>query len=121
LAHDWVVLTLDRDIGGKVGILPLAGEADHPRDLAGTRLVHAGYSQDKAHVLTLHDGCHVLSAPPGSPLLRHDCDATRGDSGSPILVRDGDTIRLLAVHIASALRDGKAMGLAVLAPAALPK
>jgi protease YdgD len=117
LARDWAVLTLDRDIGSVVGILPLASPTDRQRDLAGTRLIHAGYSQDKAHVLTTHDGCHVLWGPPGSPILRHDCDATRGDSGSPILVREDGTIRLLAVVVAGTLHDVKATGLAVLAPA----
>lgn len=121
LEHDWAVLTLDRDIGAVVGILPLAVSSLRERDLAGTRLVHAGYSQDKAHVLTLHDGCSVLWGPPGSKVLRHDCDATKGDSGSPILIREDGTIRLLAVHIATASRNGKASGLAVLTPLELPE
>jgi len=121
LERDWAVLTLDRDIGKLVGVLPTADAADRARDLAGTKLVHAGYSQDKAHVLTIHDGCTVLWAPPGSPVLRHDCDATRGDSGSPILVREGGAMRVLAIHVASMTRDGKPVGLAVLVPSDLPK
>jgi protease YdgD len=121
LERDWAVLTLERDIGRLVGILPLADAADRGRDLAGTKLVHAGYSQDKAHVLTIHDGCSVLWAPPGSPVLRHDCDATRGDSGSPILVRENGAIRVLAIHVASMTRGGKPVGLAVLVPRDLPE
>jgi protease YdgD len=121
LERDWAVLTLDRDIGAVVGILPLADAAYRQRDLAGTRLVHAGYSQDKAHVLTVHDGCAVLWAPPGSPVLRHDCDATRGDSGSPILVREDGAMRVLAIHVATTTRGGTPSGLAVLAPSDLPK
>jgi protease YdgD len=121
LERDWAVLTLDHDIGGLVGILPLADAAYRQRDLAGTRLVHAGYSQDKAHVLTVHDGCAVLWAPPGAPVLRHDCDATRGDSGSPILVREDGAMRVLAIHVATTTRGGRASGLAVLAPSDLPK
>jgi protease YdgD len=121
LERDWAVLTLDRDIGGRVGILPVSDAADRERDLAGTKLVHAGYSQDKAHVLTIHDGCAVLWAPPGSPVLRHDCDATRGDSGSPILVREGGALRVLAIHVASMTRGGKPVGVAVLVPPDLPK
>jgi protease YdgD len=121
LERDWAVLTLDRDIGAVVGTLKLAAPSVHQRDLAGTRLVHAGYSQDKAHVLTTHEGCSVLWGPPGSKVLRHDCDATKGDSGSPILIREDGAIRLLAVHVATALHNGKTSGLAVLAPAELPK
>lgn len=121
LERDWAVLTLDHDIGAVVGVLTLAAASFHERDLAGTQLVHAGYSQDKAHVLTTHEGCSVLWGPPGSEVLRHDCDATKGDSGSPILIREGGTIRLLAVHVATALHNGEASGLAVRAPAELPE
>lgn len=121
LKRDWAVLTLDHDIGAVVGVLPLSAAAERRRDLAGTKLVHAGYSQDKAHVLTIHDGCTVLWAPPGSPVLRHDCDATKGDSGSPILVREGGAMRVLAIHIASMTRNGKPVGLAVLVPHDLPE
>jgi protease YdgD len=121
LERDWAVLTLARDIGGLVGILPVADAADRKRDLAGTTLVHAGYSQDKAHVLTVHDGCAVLWTPPGSRLLRHDCDATRGDSGSPILVREDGAMRVLAIHVATMMHGGTPIGLAVLPPSDLPK
>jgi protease YdgD len=121
LERDWAVLTLDRDIGKLVGIVPLADAADRERDLTGTRLVHAGYSQDKAHVLTIHDGCAVLWAPPGSPVLRHDCDATKGDSGSPILVREEGAMRVLGIHVASMTRGGTPVGLAVLVPQDLPE
>jgi protease YdgD len=121
LERDWAVLTLDRDIGTVVGILPLADAADRKRDLAGTRLVHAGYSQDKAHVLTVHDGCTVLWAPPGFPVLRHDCDATKGDSGSPLLVREDGAMRVLAIHVATTTHGGMSIGLAVLAPSDLQK
>jgi protease YdgD len=99
----------------------LSAAGERRRDLAGTKLIHAGYSQDKAHVLTIHDGCTVLWAPPGSPVLRHDCDATKGDSGSPILVREGGAMRVLAIHIASMTRSGKPVGLAVLVPHHLPE
>jgi protease YdgD len=121
LERDWAILTLDRDIGKVVGIVPLADAADRERDLTGTRLVHAGYSQDKAHVLTIHDGCAVLWAAPGSPVLGHDCDATKGDSGSPILVREDGAMRILAIHVASMTRNGMPVGLGVLAPPDLAK
>jgi V8-like Glu-specific endopeptidase len=37
----------------------------------GTKLTHAGYSQDKAHILTKHEGCAVLEL--SGRFLRHDC------------------------------------------------
>jgi protease YdgD len=115
LERDWTVLTLDRrhSAPGRC--------RGSQRDLAGTRLVHAGYSQDKAHVLMGNDGCIVLWAPPGSLVLRHDCDATRGDSGSPILVRENGAMRVLAIHVATTTRGRTSIGLAVLTPSDLPK
>ena len=121
LMRDWAVLTLDRDIGAVVGVLPLyARDHDHPYRLpVGTRLIHAGYSQDKAHVLTEHDGC-TMTRPLTGALLHHDCDATRGDSGSPMLINEGGRLELLAVHVASIGEGGRAAGIAVVVPFDLP-
>jgi protease YdgD len=114
LVHDWAVLELDRDIGRKVGILPLASDK---KIVAGEPLVHAGYSQDKAHVLTKDAACEVLPGTDGSALLRHDCDATFGDSGSPLFISEGKGLKLLAIHVAVVGRGGKYTGLAVRLPA----
>ena len=46
LENDWALLRLDRDVGSRVGILPLMSQ-DAINDLAaGAVLTHAGYSQD---------------------------------------------------------------------------
>ena len=114
LVRDWAVLELDRDIGRKVGILPLASDK---KIVAGEPLVHAGYSQDKAHVLTKDATCEVLPGGGGSALLRHDCNATFGDSGSPLFVSEGKALKLLAIHVAVMRRGGKYTGLAIRLPA----
>jgi protease YdgD len=119
LGNDWAVLWLDHDVGPVVGILPLMPREATIRIAAGTKLIHAGYSQDKAHILTKHEGCMVLAVSSG--LLRHDCDATRGDSGSPILVKVGDAFRIMAMHVATVIKQGQPEGLAVLLPPDLPQ
>ena len=119
LENDWAVLRLDHDVGSIVGILPLMPRDEVGGLAAGTRLTHAGYSQDKAHILTKHEGCRVLALTGG--LLRHDCDATRGDSGSPILVRSGDGFLIVAIHVATVIKQGEPEGLAVLLPPDLPR
>jgi protease YdgD len=116
LQGDWALLVLDHDIGQTVGIVPLA-TGGQSRAFPGMKLVHAGYSQDKSHILTKHEGCAVTAV--GDGLIHHDCDATLGDSGSPILIRDGELYRILAVHVASATSRGQAMGIAVLVPSAV--
>jgi hypothetical protein len=49
-------------------------------------------------------------------MLHHDCDATFGDSSSPILVRDGDKIGVGALNVAVGSRNGKPVGIAILLP-----
>ena len=119
LGSDWAVLRLDRDVGSVVGILPLMHRDEIEGLSVGATLTHAGYSQDKAHILTKHEGCHVLALI--GRFLRHDCDATRGDSGSPILVREGDAFLIVAIHVATAIKQGQPEGLAVLIPPDLPR
>jgi protease YdgD len=119
LGNDWAVLTLDHDVGAVVGILPLMPPEQIRSIAVGTKLTHAGYSQDKAHILTKHEGCSVLAL--SGRVLRHDCDATRGDSGSPVLVRRGDAFLIVAIHVATAIKQGQPEGLAVLLPPDLPR
>ena len=119
LANDWAVLRLDHDVGTVVGILPVMPREQSTRTAPGTKLIHAGYSQDKAHILTKHEGCTVLAV--SSRLLRHDCDATRGDSGSPILVKVDDAFLIMAMHVATVIKQGQPDGLAVLLPPDLPR
>jgi protease YdgD len=115
LANDLALLSLDSDIAGVVGMLPLLTLGQQRALVPGTTITHAGYSQDKAHMLTRHEGCKLLP-PVSTNLLRHDCDATRGDSGSPILVVEQGEVRLAAIHVATTMRDGRPVGLAVRVP-----
>jgi hypothetical protein len=75
LENDWTVLTLDRDVGAIVGVLPLMSQEQIHSLPVGSALVHAGYSQDRAHILTKHEGCMVLAV--STFMLRHNCDAWR--------------------------------------------
>jgi protease YdgD len=72
-------------------------------------LQRAGYSQDRAHLLSIHDGCRLLGLLAEGRVLLTDCDGTRGDSGSPLLLRQGEEVWLIGV--ASAVVDeGAARG-----------
>lgn len=108
LDQDWAVLTLDRDVSAITGIIPLA-----KKQLGKTTpLLQAGYSRDRRHMLTIDRSCSV-GAVTKSGIVVHDCDATFGDSGSPLMIREGDAYQVAAVHSAMRIGRGKTQGLAV--------
>ena len=83
----------------------------------GASLVQAGYSQDRAHILSIHDGCAVAETGAGPDILLHHCDATRGDSGSPLLLRTGDRAAVIAIHVGVIGSANAGQGVAVPAAA----
>nr|WP_255635620.1 trypsin-like serine protease [Azospirillum sp. 412522] len=84
IAADWAVLTLSEPAPDSVPALPVS--TGLPR--AGVPLMLGGYSQDRAQILMADRDCRLLGESAG--LLVHDCDATRGTSGGPLLVRTAD-------------------------------
>jgi len=104
LREDWAILELEKLFGDKVGLLPMI-------TLKGTEIAQAGYSKDKPHVLTVNETCSITGR--RDPMLHHDCDATFGDSGSPILVLDEDKIGVGALNVAGGSRKGKSVGIAI--------
>ena len=92
-------------------VLALAGETPRP----GTAAVLGGYNQDRAEVIEADTRCAVTGTahdPDGRTLLLHDCDATRGTSGGPLLIRDGAGHLVLA-GVQVAARTTGAGGVAV--------
>jgi protease YdgD len=58
--------------------------------LPGMAVAIAGYNQDRAQLLVADTDCHVIKVgkSPGDGLFfTHDCAATRGTSGAPLLAR----------------------------------
>ena len=58
-------------------------------------LVQGGYSWDTGANLSGNIGCFVVELF-NDATMAHDCDTTRGDSGSPFMVRDGEDYVVLA-------------------------
>lgn len=117
-AADWAVLTLAAPIGQAVGTVPLAdfGPERHRADQRqATIYIHAGYSQDKAHTLSMHVGCHIKGFGKDGALVLHDCDATRGDSGAPILAKLGGHYEVVALHVATMNGASQSTGVAIAA------
>lgn len=97
---DWAVLTLGEPAPADAPPLPLS---DRPA-AAGTAAMLGGYSQDRAQILMADRACRILGAiaqGAGAGLIVHDCDATRGTSGGPLLVRAGDGWAVAGVGVAA--------------------
>ena len=96
-ASDWARLVLDGAIPGDIAPLPIVTEPPPP----GTATALAGYSQDHAQVLMADLACHVTGAfaATGRPFIAHDCDATRGTSGGPLLMRQGPGWAVIGINI----------------------
>lgn len=113
---DWAILTLTESIGQVVGVVPLADfgpERSMADQQISTIYILAGYSQDKAHTLSMHVNCRIKGFAKDNTLVLHDCDATRGDSGAPILAKRGDYYEVVALHAATLNAQPVSTGLAV--------
>jgi len=121
---DWAVLTLDRKLADPGHVLALRVEP--PAD--GTAVMIGGYSRDFPLYITVDSRCQILSHgrdANGHELLVHDCVATRGASGAPVLVHDGSTWTIAGVDVTAApdytrCTRGSACGVATV-PDALPE
>ena len=60
-----------------------------------------GYNQDRAQLLMADPSCHIGIVTPraGGTLLLHDCSATRGTSGGPLLTREGGGWAVVGINI----------------------
>lgn len=90
--RDWVLLRLDQPLGEELGYVGVAA----PDDLLERELYQGGYSWDTGAHLSGNVRCRAVEIHPESDTMAHECDTTRGDSGSPFLVRDGEFWLLVA-------------------------
>jgi protease YdgD len=85
---DWALLRIDRPLGrelGHAGVQNLTGQG---RAALSAPLHQAGYAWDTGEHLSGNIGCHMVRVYDDNTFA-HECDTTRGDSGSALLVRNG--------------------------------
>ena len=113
--NDFAILTLARPVGKTIGHLPVEAFG-RDRWLAdrtdGQLYGQAGYSQDRAHILTRHAECAIVGFMKSGRVFAHQCDATHGDSGSPILVKRGKKYAVVGLHVASSRNGGNGIAIA---------
>lgn len=113
MGRDWAIVHLQAPLA--VRPIPVG----HLEMGVGIDISRAGYSQDRPHLLAIRWHCHVLDHLADAPLLLTDCDATRGDSGSPLLQGDGDRLQLVGMTVAVA-DNGRSAATIAIDAAALP-
>jgi protease YdgD len=82
--RDWALVELDHAIGEAGFVLPLNARTP----AAGDEISLGGYAQDHVEILTVDLRCHVLGLiqdHAGLAVIHHDCAATHGVSGAPML------------------------------------
>ena len=92
---DWALLRLDRPLGAELGHAGVLDLDVAPARMRRSRLQQAGYSWDTGENLSGNLDCGIVEYFDDNTMA-HDCDTTRGDSGSPFFVRNGDDWRVVA-------------------------
>lgn len=113
MLRDWAVITLEHTLS--VPPTPIWSMAFESAAVAmdGGSMLQAGYSADRPHILSVHEGCDLVGVTGGVPLLLHECDAIEGDSGSPLILRRGDRYGIIGLHIARVVSEGIEYGVAI--------
>jgi protease YdgD len=86
---DWALLRIDQPLGERLGFAGVQNLTAQGRERAlATDLYQAGYAWDTGDYLTGHLRCHMVDFHRDNTFM-HECDTTRGDSGSSFMVRNG--------------------------------
>lgn len=118
LASDWAILHLESEIK-HVTPIPISSLTIH--ELIPTKqnlaVIQAGYSGDKPYILTANKRCKLTKQYADQPLIGHDCDATKGDSGSPLLIKIKGQFQIVALHVGTQQHsNGRSLGIAITPP-----
>jgi protease YdgD len=94
---DWALLRLDRPLGAQTGFAGVRNLTGQGRRIAtAASLMQAGYAWDTGDNLAGVTACHMVAIHTDNT-FEHQCDTTRGDSGSPFFVRNGDGFDVVGV------------------------
>ena len=94
---DWALLRIDRPLGDELGFVGVRALVDESGERAALRadIYQAGYSHDTGDHLSGNIGCHMVTIYRDNTMA-HECDTTRGDSGSPFMIREGNEYFIVA-------------------------
>ncbi|WP_417496426.1 trypsin-like serine peptidase [Maricaulis sp.] len=94
---DWALLRIDRPLGAEIGHVGVRGLVQTAGNNGARQadLYQAGYSWDTGAHLSGNIGCRITEVF-NDNTMAHNCDTTRGDSGSPFMVREGNQYFVIA-------------------------
>lgn len=95
LKHDWAILTLQKPIGKQLGFLKLSNNRSVQTNQS---ILQAGYRADRAFVLTVQQNCTIDKLYDNNSIFRTTCHTLGGDSGGPVLIKNGDNWSLAGIH-----------------------
>lgn len=94
---DWAIIRLDQPLGDRLGFAGVRSITDRGTQAAAAHnLLQAGYSWDTGDTLSANINCHIVEVQTGGTFA-HECDTTRGDSGSGFLIRNGQGFDVVGV------------------------
>jgi len=114
IGNDWALVELEHSL--TIEPVPLSSRSFQQMKQAAAdgELTIAGYNGDYAEILTEDHGCQLVAKAEGGRLLLHDCDATFGSSGAPLLLMTSDGAEIIGLQSAIVeLEDGRSFGAAV--------
>jgi protease YdgD len=113
IANDWALIELDRSLSIEPVQLSTLTFQEMQQAAAEGELTIAGYNGDYAEILTQDHGCHLVGQGQDG-LMLHDCDATHGSSGAPLMLVTSAGAEIIGLQSAVVeLQDGRSLGAAV--------
>ena len=89
LSRDWAVVELAEPLSLKpLGLSKAIGPDTRATTLTG--IVHAGYKSYANQIISVEHGCRARYEPATLPLLDHFCPVVPGESGSALILQDGE-------------------------------
>jgi protease YdgD len=114
IENDWAVIELERSLSIKpIPLSHLSFEEVKTASEEG-ELTIAAYNGDYGEILTRDKGCELAGESEDGRLLLHECDATFGASGAPLLLATPAGAEIVGLQSAVIEnRDGRQFGAAV--------
>lgn len=106
--NDWAIIALEQPLPPAAIPIRSMPQADLPNRGEQEEIALAGYGGDHPFILSVHRGCAVNTDVPLAGSLTDTCDSMPGESGSPLLLLEGDKAWIVGIHtsIVSSFQSG---------------